>query len=385
MLKTKQQEGNIFYFMRGRVALYSLLKAIGLGPGDEVIMQAFTCLAVPAPVLFLGARAVYIDIDPLTYNIDTEMIEERITQRTRAIILQHTFGIAADIEPVRDIARRHGLTLIEDCCHAIGTSYKGREVGSFGDAAFYSTEWAKPINTGIGGLLIVNNPELRDRVIDIYRSLKRPPATEVFMLRLQYLAHSALLKPSLYWHIRAIYRALSRYGLIIGTFSRSELKGRLPGYYSMTMSEWQKRVFSERLKGIDEAIEQRRRLVSIYEKRLLDIGIRPLDLPSGCEPVFIRYPILVRDKEAFLSLAQKSRIEIGDWFISPVHPKSEPEWGSVGYEKGSCPRAEWVSKKVVNLPVHPGLNESDIERTLGFISENRGYIIGTQSEDIWEG
>ncbi len=183
---------NTFYFYRGRVALYALLRSLGLKPEDEVILQAFTCLAVPSPVVALGLRPVYVDIDPETYNIDPDKMECRITERARVIVVQHTFGIPAPMNAIMAVARKHNLVVIEDCCHVLGSTYQGKELGCIGDAAFYSYEWGKPIIIGLGGAAVVHSESLLCKMRSLYDTFVAPPMRNVFMVNLQYLAHASL-------------------------------------------------------------------------------------------------------------------------------------------------------------------------------------------------
>ena len=154
---SSRQTGDRFYFFKGRVALYAILKSMGITTGDEIILPGFTCVVVANAILYLGARPVYVDIDPSTYNIDAEKIGEKITDKTKAIIAQHTFGIPADMNKITAIAKENSLYVIEDSCHAVGSRYMGREVGTFGDAAFFSSQWSKPLTTGLGGWAVINN------------------------------------------------------------------------------------------------------------------------------------------------------------------------------------------------------------------------------------
>lgn len=121
---------------KGRIALYVILEALNIGAGDEVVVPGFTCMTVPLPLLSLGATPVYADIRPQDYNVDPTRLEPMVTPRTRAIVVQHTFGIPAEMDCIVETARRRGLHPIEDCCHTLTSSYKGRRVGTFGEAAF---------------------------------------------------------------------------------------------------------------------------------------------------------------------------------------------------------------------------------------------------------
>ena len=148
-------------FWKGRVALYAILKALDVGPGDEVLMPGYTCVMNVNPVKYLGAKPVYVDVDPVTYNITAESLTDRITPRAKVIIAQHTYGYPCDMDAVMDVARRDGLTVIEDCCLALGPTYKGRKVGTFGAAAYFSFQWNKPFTSGLGGMAVFQDDDLR--------------------------------------------------------------------------------------------------------------------------------------------------------------------------------------------------------------------------------
>ena len=358
------------YFYKGRVALFAALKALGIKPGDEVILPGFTCVVVPNAISYLGAKPVYADIDPATYNIDPRRISENITGRTRAIIAQHTFGIPAEMTEIRELAGNHGLYVIEDSCHAVGSRYKGREVGTFGDAAFFSSQWSKPVTTGFGGWVKINNPELKEKMDEIYSTFSNPSLKDDMSLRLQYFLHAVLLKPSLFWFAQDTYRTLTKYGIVAGSSSNDELQSRMPANYERTMTPWQKNTLEQKLADIPAVIKHRKEVVAQYEKLLPAAGIAPLKLPDCLETVFLRYPVPVKDKARVMELAKRNRIEMGDWFSSPVHPNLSG-WEKISYEKGMCPHAEKACEQVVNLPTHKGIGAQEIEKTFGFINKFR--------------
>ncbi|HPY80345.1 MAG TPA: DegT/DnrJ/EryC1/StrS family aminotransferase, partial [Bacteroidales bacterium] len=129
----KQLSKNVaFSFWKARVALYAILKGMGIGDGDEVILPGYTCVMDVNPIKYLGAKPVYVDIEPAMYNINPDLIEAKITGRTRLIIAQHTYGYPCDMDRILAIAARRGLPVIEDCCLSLGSTYKGKPVGAFG-------------------------------------------------------------------------------------------------------------------------------------------------------------------------------------------------------------------------------------------------------------
>lgn len=151
-------------FASGRMAFYVLMEALGIGEGDEVILTAFTCSVMPNAVMKRGARPVYADIDRDTFGSSAIAIQKVITARTKLIVAQHSFGIPCDIEPIIRLAKECGIYVIEDCAIALDSSLTGIKVGNWGDAAIFSTDHSKPLNTVIGGMLYTQNPEIHERV-----------------------------------------------------------------------------------------------------------------------------------------------------------------------------------------------------------------------------
>ena len=149
---------SVFLFWKGRVGLYAILKSLGIKDGDEIILPAFTCVVAVNPITYLGAKPVYVDIDPMTYNMDVSMIERKVTGKTKAILAQNTFGLAADLDGIFEVANRYKLGVIEDCAHGVGGFHKGKPNGTIADASFFSSQWNKPFSTGLGGYAITKDP-----------------------------------------------------------------------------------------------------------------------------------------------------------------------------------------------------------------------------------
>jgi perosamine synthetase len=361
-----------YYFFKGRVALFAILKAMGIQPGDEVILPGFTCVVVPNAVTYLEAKPVYVDIDPNTFNIDVLKLEELLTSypsrltNPKAVIVQHTFGIPAEMDSIREIAKKYNLYVIEDSCHAMGSIYKNKEVGTFGDAAFFSSQWSKPVTTGLGGWAIVNNDELRPKMDALIGEFTAPSHREMFLLKLQYFMYSKFFRPSVFWFAQSAYRSLSKAGLTVGSSSNCELEYGMPGGYAKMMSPWHRDLLENQIRRLDQLIRHRKLIAALYEDLLGKKGIKTVSLPEEYKPVFLRYPLLAGNKKKVLEEARRRHIEIGDWFVSPIHPNLEG-WEKVGYEKGSCPVAEGICRHIINLPTHNGINESEAEKIIDFV------------------
>jgi perosamine synthetase len=148
----------------GTAGLHLCLCLLGIGEGDEVILPSFTFIAAGNAVLYQRAKPVFVDIDPITLNLDPGRLEKKITPRTRAIIVVHTFGYPADLDPIMEVARRHGLAVIEDACEAIGAKYRGRSVGGIGDFGVFGFYPNKPITTGEGGAVVTRDSQVAETI-----------------------------------------------------------------------------------------------------------------------------------------------------------------------------------------------------------------------------
>ena len=170
-------------------------EALGIGPGDEVLLQAPTHIVVPNAIRYTGARPVYVDCLPDNWNIDLRGCRARITPRTK-VVVQHTFGIPADNGRGAAFAAEHGLVLIEDCVHALGATWRGRPVGTFGRAAFFSTEETKIISTTMGGMVVTDDDRARRRRSAFQASCARaaPVADRRYLLKL--MAYHLLTDPA---------------------------------------------------------------------------------------------------------------------------------------------------------------------------------------------
>ncbi len=360
----------LYTFFKGRVALHAILKAAGIGPGDKVLLPGYTCVVVPNAILYIGAEPVYLDIDPNTYNLDPEILEAWLdtpqADGARAIVVQHTYGIPCDMDAILPLANKNNLLVIEDSCHTIGSSYRGRKVGTLGDAAFFSSQWSKPVTTGLGGWATINDPDLSTKMDAILADYPKPGLMESLVLNFQYLAYLVAYHPRLFWMIQGLYRTLGNLGLAIGSSTAMELSCEEPGNYMKAMGGIQERQLRKVLAGIDNVIGHRRNHRVLIDELLQAKGFRTLDLPDEYDPVILRYPVRIKNKTVALAEARRQRVQLGDWFLSPIHPNLD-HWEYAGYEKGSCPVAEEVSATTINIPIGPRISDREIERTIRFL------------------
>lgn len=358
-----------FSFWKGRVALYAILKALELGEGDEVIVPGYTCVMDVNPIKYLGARPIYVDIEPDTFNINVELLERKVTAKTRAIIAQHTYGYPCDMDAIMNIANKNGIPVIEDCCLAFGSRYKGKMVGTFDKAAYFSFQWNKPYTTGLGGMVIVNDMELAEK-IEAMRAdeICQPSGKEVLMLWAQLIVYRLFVYPRTTALAQTAFRYLTKRAVVIGSSSISEFEPKMPPNFFKAASIVQARSGLRQLNNIGRNISHRKKMAHLYDQLLEERGwpTRQYDT-SIMEPVMVRYPVRIAEKDKALAEAAKAGVELGSWFECPLHPIETP-LQAYDYQQGMCPQAEKAAREVVNLPLHLRTNGRTAKKTVEFIT-----------------
>ena len=345
-------------FASGRVALYAILRALGVGQGDDVLLSVPTHIVVANAIRYVGARPVFVDCDPATYGMDLDMAERLITPASRVLLVQHTFGIPIDLDHASELARRRGLVLVEDCVHALGARYGGRSVGSVGRAAFFSTEETKTITSTMGGMAVTNDPDLGARMRDIQAEAEWPSRslTARFVAKLAW--RHVLTQPDIHPYTKPLYMFLRRAGFVPGPTSMTEAQGDRPAHYLQRLTNAQAALALRQLRRLEANVAHRNAAAAVYERRLRPAGLRLTDPPPGAIPVYLRYPVWVRDRDATVRAAA-SRAMLGRWFTSVLEECVRPEDG--GYVPGLAPHAEEAARHLINLPTHRRVRLDDIE------------------------
>ena len=309
----------------GTSALHLALLAAGVRADDEVITVPFTFVATVAAIGYIGARAVFVDIDPATFTMDVTRLEAAITPRTKAIVPVHLYGQAADMDPIIAIARRHNLVVIEDACQAHGAAYNGRPIGSLADAACFSFYPGKNLGAyGEGGMVVTGRPDI---------------AREVRMLR-------DWGQDRKYHHV---------------------LKG-----YNFRMDGIQGAVLRVKLRHLDDWTRARRTHARDYDRLLADSGIAtPFEAPYG-RHVYHVYAVRTPDRAGLQRTLQSNGIGSGVHYPVPVH--LQPAYADLGYGAGDFPESERAANEVLSLPMYPELSHTTLEQVAAAIRQE-AYVL----------
>lgn len=337
----------------GRSALMLLLQAFGIEKGDEVVVQAFTCVAVPEVVMWVGATPVYGDIEASTYNIDPSKLEQVITAKTKAVIVQHTFGIPAPMTDILSVARKHNLIVIEDCAHSLGALIGKQKIGSFGDASIFSFGRDKVVSSVFGGVAMLNKTSrVTKHVISTvhkkHEAFPYPSDGWIF----QQLLHPVIMNI----FVIPLYNILSLGKLILVICQKlkllsfpvlpEEAEGKRPALFPGRMPN-----------GL--AILAHHQLKKLYRYNVKRQLIARQYGPVVPGAIYLRYPVCVSHPSDLVYRAKRTGIFLGRWYSNVI----DPSWvhlSSVGYTKGMCPEAENVSREIVNLPTYPRMNQKDV-------------------------
>jgi perosamine synthetase len=352
---------NYFGFKSGRSSLIAILKAMEIDKGDEVILQAFTCNAAVNPILYVKATPVFVDIDD-SLNISVEEVSKKITKRTKAVMIQHTFGYPANIDEIRKICTINKIYLIEDCAHALGAKYKDSFCGSYGDASFFSFGRDKIISSVYGGMVTVNNNSLLERVSHFQKEINYPS----FSWILQQLLHPVLMnKIVLPLYSSKIGRGILATFLNLNILSKAvtakENQGELPLYFPLRMPNVLAILAINQFNKLDRFNNHRKEIAQMYESLLVHKKeFKPIfRKDKDREVVFLKYPVLNVNPQKVVREVRKKGIYLNDgWFGSAIVPPLT-SLEKVCYVSSSCPKAEEVAKRIVCLPTHINISRED--------------------------
>lgn len=352
-------------FESGRSTLFAILEALGLGYGDEVILQAFTCVAVPNAIIARGAKPIYADIDS-SYTLDVKDVKRKITRRTKGIIVQHTFGIPAKINAILKIADMYRLFVIEDSAHIIGRKYSDVKLGNFTHAAFFSFGRDKAFSSVWGGMAITNNKILGNNLMKINHKIKNPSIPWIIRQIFHPIAFLLIMQLYEFMNIgKIIIVMLQKVNVLSLPVSKDEKKGKMnKNIFKMPNHLAAMALFQ--VSKIEKYNSRRKKIAKLYFTQLKSFR-KAMYYKSNA--IFLRFPIRFKNKKNLLQNAKKNNIYLGNWYENVIDPKGV-NFDSVFYNSGTCLNAEKIASQVVNLPTYPTMSDEDVNKVISLIKSH---------------
>lgn len=334
----------------GTDALVIALKSLGIGAGDEVITTPFTFFATAETISAVGAIPVFVDVEKDTFNINPQKIEEKITEKTKAIVPVHIFGQSAKMDEINAIAKKHNLKVIEDACQAIGGKYKGRNIGSLGDVACFSFFPTKNLGcAGDGGMIVTDN----DDVATIARALRTHGSGENGQKAYNLLNNINEEINTVQNADDTVYNPLKYYNYLIG--------------YNTRLDAIQAAILRVKLPHIDAWNAKRREIAKVYDECLKDTDLVTPVINEENVPVYHMYILQSENREEILAKLKEKGVATGVYYPVPLH--LQKVYKDLGYKEGDMPVAEYLSHRTFAIPVYPELTDEQVQYVLNSIKE----------------
>ncbi|OGZ18861.1 MAG: hypothetical protein A2175_02400 [Candidatus Nealsonbacteria bacterium RBG_13_42_11] len=382
-----------FSFNSGRSSLMAILNSLGLEKDSEVLLQAFTCNAAVNPIIWTGLKPVFVDVNEKTFNMDAEDLRKKITlrrdsgQAPRVVMVQHTFGLSADMDEILEICQKNNLILIEDCAHALGAKYKSKKVGlpadlsaearrteaetsakagTFGKAAFFSFSRDKVISSVYGGVAVTNDGDLAEKI----KKYQEKSGFPCYDWILQQLLHPILMN----WLVLPIYSIFGKYLLILFQWFQvlskavhwKEKRAMKPYYFPKRLPNALAILALNQFKKLEKFNRHRREIANFYSRELLNTKYRIPDTKYLDSHIFLRFSIKHPKAHEIIKNAWRKNLLIGDWYTTPIAPH-DTKLDKMQYISGSCPTAERLAKETLNLPTHINISKEDAQRIVEFL------------------
>jgi dTDP-4-amino-4,6-dideoxygalactose transaminase len=364
----------------GRIALYYILKAMDFPPGSEIIVPALTFWVVPEIARVAGLRPVFADVEPETFTLSPEAAERAITANTRAILPTHLYGLPCDMDRLLDLARRHDLKVIEDCAHSLGAEYKGRMVGTLGDASFFSFQAFKPLNTYGGGLAWLRDADLARRVDELADADEWPDEKRVE--RILWIGHwqHTFIRPKVFtfslfpvWYVASFIGAEPEKRL----WEPIRPLDPLPRHYWGRFSNVQAALGLAGLRRLPEFIERTRRHARMLDEILGDVpGITIPRIPPGRTHVYYQYCAYVPDGKSLVKRCIRRGVD-----VAPMHVDVCTRMPLFGWRGPAAPGAEKAAT-AVQVPVHESLSDAEVERIGRLVKQQVSKLAGAAARPV---
>jgi dTDP-4-amino-4,6-dideoxygalactose transaminase len=353
-------------FNSGRSCLLAILNSLNFEKDNEILVQAFTCNAASNPIKWAGLKPVFVDCDPKNFNIDLEDLKRKITPKSRAVIVQHTFGLPADLDEIISICQENNLVLIEDCAHSLGATYKGQKIGTFGKVSFFSFSRDKIISSVYGGMVCTNDLLLAKRIRQVQDNLDYPSYFWIFQQLLHPILMNYIILPTYMFFGKYLLVVFQKLMIMSKAVHWREKKGQKPAYFPAKLPNSLAEIALHQLLKIDRFNKHRQEIADFYYQELKN---SEFELPPKLEDrkqVFLRFTLKHQNAHKIIKKAWQKNILIGDWYTSPVAPH-DTNLEKVGYRLGSCPEAEKLARITFNLPTNINTSEKEAQEIVNFL------------------
>ena len=370
----------VFSFNSGRSSFFAILKALseveGLKSDDEVLLQAFTCNAVPNPVLWAELVPIYVDCNKDDFNIDISDLEAKITPKTKVVVVQHTFGMPANMDLVRQICEKNNLILIEDCAHSLGAEFNNFKVGSpingyNSKASFFSFSRDKIISSVYGGLVATNDDNLAEKLLHIKNSFGKPSSFWIFQQLLHPILLSFIILPIYdFLDLGKIFLVFSQwFHLLSKAVSWQEKRGQRPDYFPKILPNALALMALNQFNKLEKFNNHRQKVAEYYYEALKNTKFILPEKFDNRKNVFLRFTVKhPKAHDIIYEAWHKQNILLGDWYTTPIAP-FDTRIEEMKYTAGCCKNAEDLSKITLNLPTHINISMKDAEKIVNFLKK----------------
>ena len=372
----------VFSYSSARSSIAACLDAWGIGPGDKVLISAFTCLAVPTGIIAVGAKPIYADVNPLSLNNSESQLINLIEDNVKAIIIQHTMGFGVSFSKLIEIAAERNILLIEDCAWSWGAVQSGVLLGSKADAVIFSMELSKTISTGWGGVLLSRNKKLSILLDEKYASLGKPKIGRVIKETFQTAISGICQKPEFHWFGKYIIYLFFKFNIFKYSTPVNEIKGHPSPDFILRLALPQLFLLAFQWKKMGAIQLQYAKNISFFINVLGEPeNFKVVDYNDLNHAVSSRICFYTEDRKLFTDWFLENGVEVGYWFDGPLSPLPESE--KFNFDPELFPNAKDVASHVVNLPFHCRLTQNDVRKLASLL---RNYLLKyPERKLIWLG
>ncbi len=364
-LKKYFKSKHSYTFDSGRTALHYALKACETKEGDEVLVQAYTCMVVSNAITWTGAKPIYVDVKN-DFNLDPIDLEKKITNKSKVLIIQHTFGKPADLEKLIEIAHKNNLIVVEDCAHSFGAKQNGKLLGTFGDLAMFSFGSDKILSCVRGGGVITNDDKMANKLKEFESSLPLSQRSKVIQHLFHYVAF-AKGKPLYNLGVGKWILGISKkINLINKIIYKPEKHGEQVLFYPSLLPNSLATILLKQFKTFEKINQHRQKIAKLYNDK---IDTKKINKPTWSnESVWLRYTLLIDKPTKLHTQAKKQGILLGNWYNQAIAPR-DIDLEKSAYVLGSCPNAEKLSLHSINLPTNRHIRIKDAKKIIKIVNQ----------------